>query len=272
MKKILCPVDFSAASKNGMEYASRLAEALPASLTILYVRTSIWPEAIQLEKEGMESEETIVEWLSVFVKEVKKEFRIQCDFYLEETTKTFEETVSLRSINYDLVVIGTNGADSFYQYVFGSNSFHVMERSKCPVIIVPEGFRYRSIKLMVYAYDPESNRVFLIEQLKKLMTPLSTEVRVLYIKEGKASKESAQKMEILKNQVEAKKPNDISWSFDFEYSLDIAFSLTNYMTERNGDLLALSFHHRSLMGNLFKENVLKRISMIADYPVFVFWH
>ncbi|MCA6417176.1 MAG: universal stress protein, partial [Cytophagales bacterium] len=74
MKKILCPVDFTDVSANGMEYASHLAKALHARLTLLYVRTSIWPEAVQLKNESSKSNEEIQSSLTLFKGEVQKEF------------------------------------------------------------------------------------------------------------------------------------------------------------------------------------------------------
>ena len=76
MKKILCPVDFSASAKEGMEYASHLCKALGASLSLLYVRPSIWPEAVQLAHEENESNESALSSLALFSKEIHQEFGI----------------------------------------------------------------------------------------------------------------------------------------------------------------------------------------------------
>ncbi len=272
MNKILCPIDFSEASKNGMEYAANLAKALKAKLTLLYVRTSIWPEAIQLEKELSESNEAIQSRLAVFAVEVQKEFAISCDYLIEQTTDTFEETVAARSADYNLIVMGTNGADTFYQYVYGSNSFHVIENSKRPVLIVPEGCAYRPFNMIVYAYDPETNPIFLIEQLKEIATPFRTEVKVLHISETKISSDVKRKMEILHDVVRARESKNISLSFDFTYSDEVAQALDAYIKIHAADMLALSFHNRSLMERIFRENTVKQISMVAVYPVFVFYH
>lgn len=270
MKKILCLVDFSEASRNGLEYAAQLTKALEASLTLLYVRTSIWPEAVQLEKEVSKSVEDIGLRLSLFSTEVRNEFGVPCDFHIEQTTSSFEETVAATASHYDLIVMGTNGADTFYKYAFGTHSFHVIEKSSCPVIIVPEGITYKPIRLMMYAYDPETNPNFSIENLRKIAVPLGTEVHVLHVTEEKSSEATARKMKILSDILKARAPMDISLSFDFQYSDDIPWTLDVYMKKNKGDMLALSFHHRSLIKKLFTENVIKQISMVADYPVFVF--
>lgn len=272
MKKILCPIDFSEASTNGLEYASQLAKAMSANLTLLYVRTSIWPEAVQLEEEIKESNEAIASELSLFAGEARKEFGILCDYHISQTTDTIEQTVAHHSSQYDLTVMGTNGADNNYQYVFGSHTFQVIQKSKCPVLVVPIGVCYRPVDLMVYAYDPETNPIFLIDELKKLAAPLGAGIKVLHIAKEEPSDEVNRKLEILQEAVKARGPKDISWNFDFQYSNEVSWALDQYMKNNKADMLALSFHHRTLMDNLFNENVVKRISLMAEYPVFVFWH
>jgi nucleotide-binding universal stress UspA family protein len=270
MNNVLCPVDFSAISVNGMEYASHLAKALHASLTLLYVRTSIWPEAVQLEQEWRKSNEEIQSRLSLFKNEIQNEFGITCSYHIEQTIGTFEETVATVARHYDLVVMGTNGADNSYQYVFGSNTYKVIEKSSCPILVVPEGCMYRPVDLMIYAYDPDTNPIFLIEQLRKLSAPLNTELRILHIAEEKPSEEARRKMEILRDAVKAREPENITWSFDFQYSSDVWWALDRYMKTSKAGMLALSFHHRSLIEKLFDENVIKKITMTANYPVYVF--
>lgn len=271
MKKILCPVDFSDVSVNGMEYASHLAKALQASLTLLHIRTSIWPEALQLKQESSRSNEEIQSALSLYKTEIQREFGIDCHYHIESTTDTLDNSVASFAMNYDLVVMGTNGADNTYQYVFGSNTYQVIERSNCPIVVVPEGCIYRPIELMIYAYDPESNPIFLIDQLKKLSTPLSTELRVLHVAADNPSVDTKHRMDILRDAVKARESKNLTWSFDFQYSKDVWWALNQYMTTHRGGMLALSFHHRSLIESLFNENVIKEITMVADYPVYVFW-
>ena len=272
MKKILCPVDFSESSMNGVEYASHLTRDLGAGLTLLYVRTSIWPEAMQLEQEVNESNDALQSKLTVAVAEIQREFGVPCHYHVEQTTDTLEGAISALAFNYDLVVMGTNGADTFYQYAFGSNSYQVIEKSKCPVILVPVTCAYRSLNTLIYAYDPDTNPIFLVEQLKRLTAPLKASVTVLHISEEKVSDEVRRKMEILEGAIQARGSKLSPWTFDFTHSDEVGWALNRYMKTHNGDMLVLSFHHRSLLEKLFTENVVKQISMVASYPVFIFWH
>lgn len=272
MKKILCPVDFSAAATNGMEYAAQLAKDLSASLTLLYVRPSIWPEAVQLEQEVAVGLESIGERLKVCSQEVNTAFGISCDSHIEQTTDTVEMAIASEAGNFDMIVMGTNGADDVYQYVFGTHSFHVIERAKCPVIIIPDGYSYRPIRKIVYAHDPEKNPVFLIEQLKALAFPLNAEVKVLHIATEKRTREVEQKMQAMMEALKVRETRHIPWSLDFQYSEEVPDALDHYLRIHEADMLALSCHHRTWIEKLFKPDVVREISMIADYPVLAFWN
>jgi len=272
MKSILCPTDFKEAGNNGIEYAAQLAQSLSASLTITHVRPSIWPEAIQLEKEVQESTESISGMLKRMAEETHAMFHIPCHFHLEATSQTIEQAIAAMANKYDLLVMGTDGADDYYQLVFGSNAFHVIEKAKCPVIVVPRGNSYKPLRSMVYAFDPDTNPLFLIDQLEKLVDTLGTRVRVLNVAEDKPSEETGKKIALMKDAIAARNPNSLFWEFEHEYAENAARGLDHYMKTHEADILALSFHDRSLLTKLFTQNVVKEITMIAEYPLFVFWH
>jgi nucleotide-binding universal stress UspA family protein len=272
MKKILCPIDFSNASLNGLEHAAQWAKILNASLSLLYVRTSIWPEAIQLDREVQESNEDIQARLELLSKSTIDELGVSCHFHFESTTLTFEESAAAHTRLSDLVVMGTNGADNYYQYFFGSNSFHLIEKSKCPVLIIPETYKFRPIQLIVYGYDPDTNPLFRIDQLKKLAHPAGAAVKVLHLGEKNRLEIIHRELEVLSDAITAKTPMAVNWSYHSQNTSDVSMALNQFVKETDADVLALSFHHRSLIEKIFKENTIKKISAIADHPVFVFWH
>ncbi len=271
MKKILCPVDFSNASKNGLEFAGNLAADLMAHLTLLYVRPTIWPEAVQLSREAAASTEEITEDLKTLSDEVEKEFGITCGVQLAPTMQVVEKSIADHGEDYDLIVTGTNGADDFYQLVFGSHSFQVIERAMCPVLLIPEDCKYQPLKHIVYAYDPHTNPIFLVDQLRSFASALGASIKVLHVMEAEQTGESDYRMTQMKQTVMARAHKDIPWNFEGVYGRDVAWTLEHYAVTHDVDVLALSYHHRSLMDNLTRPNVIKRISMTAEFPVFTFW-
>ena len=92
-----------------------------------------------------------------------------------------------------------------------------------PVLIIPKNYSFHPVNLMVYAYDPETNPIFLIEQLKKLAVPLGASVKVLHIAKQAPSEDVNRKMEILQEAVAAREPKNISWSFHFQYADEVSW-------------------------------------------------
>ena len=271
MKKILCPVDFSKASMNGMEYAGNLAAKLMAHLTLLYVRPTIWPEAIQLDQKVSQGIDDINSRLQVLSEQCEQEFGVTCSAHIEQTTNTLEKAIAEQATQNDLIVMGTNGADNFYQFVFGSNSFHVMKQSSKPVLVVPDDCSFRPIRQIVYAFDPATNENFTVEQLKALAIPLNASIKVLHVVHGGTPEEREEKIALIKQEVLSHADKMISWSFESKLGADVAWSLGRYAADDATELLALSFHHRSLIDNIFRENVIKQLSMTASFPLFTFW-
>ena len=136
MKKILCPVDFSATSQEGVEYAAHLAQALACSITLFYVRTTIWPEARQLDYLAELSDENIRHLLTDWGSELKQQYSITCESYFESSTDTFEELVAAQAMHHDLVVMGTHGAGTLRGALMGSVTTDVIRLAECPVTIV----------------------------------------------------------------------------------------------------------------------------------------
>jgi nucleotide-binding universal stress UspA family protein len=271
MKKILCPVDFSNASRNGLEYAGNLAAELMAHVSLLYVRPTIWPEAIQLNEEKERSTEEISEKLLVMSNQVEKEFGVTCGIHVEPTTMVVERAIALEAASYDLIVTGSNGADDFYQLAFGSHSFQVVQEAMCPVLIVPEGTSYKPIRQIAYAYDPDTNPIFLVDQLRSFSEALGSAVKIVHVVEDARNAVNDRRLQLMDESVMARAHKQIPWTFEGLYGRDVAWTLWHHAVSNDIDVLALSYHHRSLMDKLFHQNVIKRISMTAEFPVFIFW-
>ncbi len=161
--------------------------------------------------------------------------------------------------------------DDLYQHVFGVNTHHILGLTRCPVLMIPQGYDLHIPKQMVYAFDKETNPGFLLSQLERLALPLNAFVNSLSVKEEDIS-EAQRKIHLLGEMLGVRDHQEFNWDFEPTYTDEVVASVDHYMKETGTDLLALSYHHRELFEKLFKENVTKKVSRIADYPVLVFWH
>ena len=157
MKKFLCPVDFTEVAFHGIEYAARVASFVGASVTLCHVQPTIWPEAVFLEGEVEESEHAILEKLNAISQETAQSFGIPCTFMMNRTTDTVEGSIAGLSGAFDLVVMGTNGTEDFFEFIFGSHSFNVSRLAQCPVLVVPENCTQTLPGWMIYLHKERTN-------------------------------------------------------------------------------------------------------------------
>ena len=140
IERINCPFDFTRTGRVGLNYAGMLAAILGARLTIFYVEPSIWPEELQLYEDRNDSTKGFRRLLKLEAMDMAERFGIESEYAIEPTTDSIEVAVGSMSTDYDLIVMGTNGADNLYQHVFGVNTHHVLGLTRCPVLIVPLGY------------------------------------------------------------------------------------------------------------------------------------
>lgn len=272
IRNILCPVDFSETSEFGLDYAAHLAKALNASIRLVYVRTSIWPEAVQLEHDNVESSADISDRLSAYCEETRHAFGVHCAARLVPSSATLGETLAAEAHESDMIVMGTGGAGTYFRMLFGTDSFHVIQNARRPVLLVPAGCPFTDIGTMAYAHDPDANPIFQIDDLIRLAAGVQSAIKVVHVCREPRSPQMEHRCDILRGAVMARKPRNVEWSFEFIYSDNVARALDGLMARQEADVLALSFHRRPPVERFLTENVVKEIAAVAHYPVLIFWH
>ncbi len=271
IKKIICPTDFSSTANNAVEYAAKLAQKLNAELEILHVQLLSAANPISSGLEALESTVSTSEVLKKMCIDIKQTFNICCNHNIETTSKTLEKVIRGKSAENNLIVMGTNGIDDLYQYFFGTNTHHVIEKSKCPVLVVPEGVRYSAIKNIVFAWDYSRDSKAFLFQLKDILGIYDPKIIFLHL--------SKQKTVIGDDVFRAAKEDIRSYlgereniTFDRIYSEDtenFADRIDEYMDDSKADVLAITFYDRGALRNIFHGTITKGLSEIARYPLLV---
>ena len=144
-KHILVPTDLSPRAKNATKKAIQIAHQFNSKITILNVH-----------EEFMDKEE--MEMLRVSVAEIQEKFReiaieakseiksfltkmhaddINTDIVLREGTPSKEILELAKELDVDLIVMGTNGRETFVELLLGSTAKNVTRDSTCPVLTIP---------------------------------------------------------------------------------------------------------------------------------------
>lgn len=154
MKAILLPTDFSNNSINAIHYALRLFKDEPCEFYILNIQKA--SSFISDDMLVMSSTATIYNTLVEAAKKsidnlignLKKQFKNKNhSFHALVDYDNFVDSVNQITEQYhiDLIVMGTHGASGLKKMLFGSNTVHVIKRSKVPVLVIPDKCRFKTL-------------------------------------------------------------------------------------------------------------------------------
>lgn len=140
-KKILAPIDFSPASRNGLESAVRFSEEFGAELTLLYVLEPpasasfvAIPGAVAFSETDLARAEKDLRSVVASVRHQSSEPR----WKIRVGVPSHEIVEAAREADIDLIVIATHGYTGWKHFCIGSTAERVVRAAPCPVLVVRE--------------------------------------------------------------------------------------------------------------------------------------
>jgi nucleotide-binding universal stress UspA family protein len=145
LRRILCPIDFSDASRRALDHAVAIAKWYGSDITLLHVSAlapvapiapypgSMPPELIgltQVDKDRLFSD------LEAFA-EREKAAGVRVTPALREGSAASEILEAAERLPADLLVMGTHGRTGFDRWLLGSVTEKVLRKARCPVLSVP---------------------------------------------------------------------------------------------------------------------------------------
>lgn len=270
MKKLLCPTDFSDAAHDATAYAAKLAKATGCSLTLLHVKSVFDLSLAETTGSKHIPSLSVTDRLEEQCREISHTFKISCDAEVVSKLSKLSSIISDVAKEYDLIVMGSNGAEDLYQFFGGSNTYNAIVKTETPVLLVPEGCTYTEIKNMVYAYDYLRERSLPLTNLVPFLKAVNCKLTVLQVLEETYSKEAEDDLKELQFIIRNFYGDDLNYEYDTIRSDQVPQSINSYILRNQPDALALCSVHRNLIEQLFHKSIIKNISAISDYPVYVF--
>ncbi len=125
--RILCPMDFSDASKQALAHALVLAGWYGAALTILHVR----PDGEAIDAFERRTREDELAHLAAGTPDVVISVRLESG----QTVPTIVDGAA--SLDASLIVMGAHGTNGLARLLLGSVTDDVLRKAGCPVLVVP---------------------------------------------------------------------------------------------------------------------------------------
>ncbi len=145
LEHLMVATDFSACSKEALEYAIHLARKTNGKLTLLHVFESPFFYPAEISLSGYPE---VYQWLQDFKQDELKRLNLLADqvrkeglpveSILKEGIPSLEIVRTAKEIGADLIVLGTHGRKGLSHVVMGSVAERVSREASCPVFIVRE--------------------------------------------------------------------------------------------------------------------------------------
>ena len=275
MKNILLPTDFSENSWNAISYALHLFKDEICKFHLLHPYTPIvyHVEYVMVSTSQFDLADVIREQALKSLKDF--ETRIQETFnnpkhHFESkavfNTLTLEISVQVKENKIDYVVMGTKGATGAKEILFGSNTVHVFKQVKCPVLAVPDGFKFEpSLDILFptdYEIDYQNKQIQPIVELSK---SYQSTVHVLNVSYGKDLTEE-QKRNMAKLGSLFK---NITSRFHSVKNQEITKAISDFQNKTRIDLLVMINNKHSFFENLFFKSTINQIGFHLNIPFLV---
>ena len=273
IKKIISPTDFSKSAVNAAEYAAKLAQVFAAELLFVNVQKILPVAAAVSLGEGIgsnvrENAQIAAGSLKEMSIETNKMFNISTDYEVDITAKSIEKVFSSIKPENTMIVMGTNGADNISQYFFGTNTYHVIKKTNCPLLLVPENASFGTIKKVVFAWDYSSKNKFSFSLLNDFMNAFNPNFVFLHISKHH-TEISHEVFMALRSEIESVLGENSEVEFEQLFSENIPESINSYMLKSQADILSINYYNRGLIPDIFHGTVVKELSETAEYPILV---
>jgi nucleotide-binding universal stress UspA family protein len=149
LRKILCPVDFSATSRQALQHAAELAQRFGAELIVLHALSDVPLASAYTGNPQTEELQTVRAWATKKLEEFTSGVATPGVAMRHELVHSSElgGTAERAIVQFaekngvDLIVMGKHGRKALEQFFFGSVTDRVLRHARCPVLVVPPAAR-----------------------------------------------------------------------------------------------------------------------------------
>ncbi|TCP25163.1 nucleotide-binding universal stress UspA family protein [Tenacibaculum skagerrakense] len=275
MKKILLPTDFSDNSWNAIQYALALCKDQKCVFNFLHVYTPVIYDAGYFEVGAAQVG---------FVDVLKKTAEENMEKLMEKVTSlynnpnhVFSSIVSFNTITneinelykgnvIDFVIMGTKGASGLEKVLFGTNTVQVIKNVECPVLAVPDNYKFTGLNEVLFPSDYEVDfQIIDFQYIIDFVTGYQAKVHSLHVsKENLLSKTQESNKDKLQRVFE-----NVNLDFHLKINQSVTEEISNFQSNNKIDLLLMVNNKKDLFEKLFLKSKVKQIGFQVKIPFLV---
>lgn len=267
--KIVCPTDFSDEATNATEYAAKLAQVLNAELLLVNVhRVPISPT---VAAGGIhESAVKAADRLKDLSREINKTSGIHVTHEVDITIQSLTKILASVTDESTMIVMGTGGAHHLHDFIFGTDTYNVIKKVKCPVMLIPASFSYGTYNNILYAEAYEEKGMLALNPFSEFIRHFNADIYFLHISQHDTDI-SKDVFRAERDEIEDFFKDTQKLNFERRCSEDIAGAIEKFVHDNKIDLVVMAARHRNISEVLFKKKpLISSLSAAPAFPVLVF--
>ncbi|MFD2203145.1 universal stress protein [Shivajiella indica] len=264
--KILVPTDFSENANNALEFAKKIAHRENASITLLYSFYAVYDFAAQATEIIGQIEQEAKRELKKAAESGKAE---GLDFNYKILQGTVATTVTSFAYkeDYDLIVMGTQGASGIKKTLIGSNTGHVIKESSVPVLAVPEKASLKHVKKISVALQLEKEEEKYFKKLFRITEQLNLPYEFFHVQSADNFEKNVE-FKGLEVYIKEKYPKFNS-NFLITKADDTNKGMQSYLEKNKDVVLVMFYKHKTFFENLLNKSHSVEMAYHTHVPLLV---
>ena len=263
--KILVPTDFSENAKNAFELSKRIAKLNNGTITLLFAYYSAYDFAAQSAKIVSQIEASAQ--LAMEEIDSNPEHDITVDHRIVQGSVAMAVTSTAYREDYDLIVMGTQGASGIGKALIGTNTAHVIKDSQVPILVVPNKAMFENVYEMTVATELSLNDKKHFEKLWKLTRFWKLPYNLLHI-QNKDENRKEMPLNELEKFLKQKYP-DSSFTPINVPAEDTIKGIDQYLQETSNCMLVMFYKNGSFLEYLFNKSRVIKMAYHTHVPLLV---
>lgn len=274
MKRIIVPVDFSNVAESAFTFALEIASRHKAEILLFH----------NFEVPVVESQFFPVNYMDVYSSLEMAEF----DFFKDKVAelRKIAENKNLSHVamshiltdgdllynlkdviqreKVDFVVMGTSGADNWFENLVGTNTGSLILDVHVPVLTVPENTKFKEIQTVGFTTRFRDKDQIALDSVLKFSKTFNSKVKCLYVK-TEDSDVSEETIDHWRTKFTAS-----NVQFYIVYDDDVEGVVNDFLVSQEIDVLAMLTYKRSFFQKIFHASMTKKMAQNLTIPVLAF--
>lgn len=267
MKTIVVTTDFSEASVNAAFYATQLARDLDAKIILMHANM---PQESFNQAPVIQKVENAMTDSEFQLNNIKNQMHLHAGGEVEIvelliTGGFFMELYRVcEEANAYAVVMGSQGSTATERFLMGSNSVHAMRNLKWPLITVPPGASYSTIKNIGLASDFDQPVADLpLGRVKQFIEDFHASLHIINVgKKKEFTPDMIFESTVMHDQLMEKSPK-----YHFIQNENTEEGIMNCAEENHIDLLMVFPRQHGFLDSLFHKSMSKQLVLHSKIPV-----